>query len=369
MQSSPPRRAPSSSTRAGGRLLARGSAENPAGRFERIQLEELADAAGPAGEDEDAPPVPTLYLRDPSRSALSHNQSPDIGFDTSLNPYRGCEHGCSYCYARPSHEYLGFSAGLDFETRILVKTDAPKLLRKALAAPGWRPRVVAMSGVTDPYQPAERRLRITRGCLEVFAEFRNPVAIVTKSGLVARDADLLAELASADAAAVNLSITTLDDQLRRRLEPRAASPRARLEAIERLARAGVPTGVMVAPVIPGLNDAEIPAIVAAAADAGARSAAWILLRLPHGVAGLFEAWLARHVPERRAKVMNRIRSLRGGRANDPRFHARMRGDGPFAQQVQSLFTLACRRAGVAREGPGLSTAAFRRPGDAQLPLL
>jgi len=371
MPAPPPRGAPSSATRAGGRLVARGSAENPAGRFERIRSEELDEAPGPADEagDGEAPPVPTVYLRDPSRSLLARNQSPDIGFDTSLNPYRGCEHGCVYCYARPTHEYLGFSAGLDFETRILVKPDAPKLLRDALAGPGWRPQVVALSGVTDPYQPAERRLRITRGCLEVFAEFRNPVAIVTKSALVARDVDLLAELASVDAAAVNLSITTLDDALRRRIEPRAASPGARLDAIERLTRAGVPTGVMVAPVIPGLNDAEIPAIVAAAAAAGARSAAWIMLRLPHGVAQLFESWLERHLPERRAKVMNRLRSLRAGRVNDPRFHSRMRGSGAFAQQVEDLFTLACRRAGIGAGSPELSTAAFRRPGDAQLPLL
>jgi DNA repair photolyase len=261
------------------------------------------------------------------------------------------------------------STGTFYAAGLATHNCYPKLLRRALAAPGWRPRVVAMSGVTDPYQPAEQRLRITRGCLEVLAEFRNPVAIVTKSALVARDVDLLAELARVDAAAVSVSLTTLDDELRRRLEPRAASPRARLEAIERLARAGVPTGVMVAPVIPGLNDAEIPAIVAAAAEAGARSAAWIMLRLPHGVSRLFEAWLERHLPERRAKVMNRLRALRGGRVNDPRFHSRMRGDGAFARQVEDLFALACRRAGVATTAPELSTAAFRRAGDEQLPLL
>jgi DNA repair photolyase len=367
MKDPPPRRAPASTARAGARLVARGAAENPANRFERIQVE---DAAAELDDpDDDGRAIPTLYLRDPSRSVLSHNQSPDIGFDTSLNPYRGCEHGCSYCYARPTHEYLGFSAGLDFETRVMVKTDAPKLLRKALSSPRWQPQVVAMSGVTDPYQPVEKRLRITRGCLEVFAEFRNPVAIVTKGALVARDADLLGELASVNAAAVNVSITTLDDELRRRLEPRAASPSARLAAIEALARAGVPTAVMVAPVIPGLNESEIPAIVAAAAAAGARTAHWIALRLPHGVADLFEGWLERHRPERKAKVMNRIRELRGGARNDPRFHSRMRGHGTHATHIDDLFALACRRAGLTNERTALSTEAFRRAGDAQLPLL
>lgn len=353
----------------GPRRVARGTSSNPANRFERIHVVDDPDVDA-APEDEGGPrTVPTLLLRDPSRTILAHNQSPDVGFDTSLNPYRGCEHGCAYCYARPTHEYLGFSAGLDFETRILVKQDAPSLLRAALAAPRWQPRVVALSGVTDPYQPAERRLQITRRCLEVFTEFRNPVAIVTKSALVTRDTDLLAELARFDAAAVNISITTLDDDLRRRLEPRAASPRARLGAIEALARAGVPVGVMVAPVIPGLNDAEIPSIVATAADAGARSAHLVALRLPHGVGDLFEDWLERHVPERRSKVMNRVRSLRGGRTNDPRFHSRMRGSGAFADQIQDLFALTCRRAGLSNERPPLSTAAFRRPGDGQLALL
>jgi DNA repair photolyase len=350
---------------AGPQRVARGAATNPANRFERLHF--VADPD--ADPDASALPEPTLLLRDPSRTVLSTNQSPDVGFDTSLNPYRGCEHGCAYCYARPTHEYLGFSAGLDFETKILVKQDAPRLLRAALASPRWKPQVVALSGATDAYQPAERRLRITRRCLEVFAEFRNPVAIVTKSALVARDADLLADLARFDAAAVNVSITTLDDDLRRRLEPRTAAPRARLKAIEALSGAGVPVGVMVAPVIPGLNESEIPAILEAAKRAGAGSAHLIALRLPHGVADLFEDWLERHVPERRSKVMNRVRSLRDGRINDPRFHSRMRGRGVFADQIQDLFALACRRAGIATEGPELSASAFRNPGDTQLSLL
>jgi DNA repair photolyase len=353
-----------------GRLVARGAAENPANRFERLRT--VADPElEPPPEDDlgEPPPVPTLYLRDPTRTLLAHNDSPDLGFDTSLNPYRGCSNGCAYCYARPTHEYLGFSAGLDFETRILVKEDAPELLRRVLAQPRWQPRVVALSGVTDAYQPIERKLRLTRRCLEVFAEFRNPVAIITKSALVARDADLLGELARHGAAAVHISVTSLDRELQRRLEPRASAPGHRLAAIETLAAAGVPVGVMVAPVIPGLNDHEIPGILAAAARAGARNAGHILLRLPHGLAELFESWLERHVPERKQRVLARIREVRGGALNDPRFHSRMRGSGLYAEQIHALFELGCRRAGLLRERATLSTAAFRRPGDAQLALL
>ena len=369
MRDTPPREVPARTTRPQGRLVARGADDNPANRFERLHVQDDPEALEhEAREGLVDSPVRTLYLRDPSRTLLAHNQSPDLGFDTSLNPYRGCEHGCAYCYARPTHEYLGFSAGLDFETRVLVRHDAPRLLRKALASPRWQPRVVAMSGVTDPYQPAERRLALTRGCLEVFAEFRNPVAIVTKSALVARDVDLLAALAEHDAAAVNVSVTTLDDELRRNLEPRAPDARHRLGAITTLAQAGVPVGVMVAPVIPGLNDAEIAAIVQAAADAGARAAHLVMLRLPHGVAPLFERWLERHVPERKKRVLQRVRDMRGGRLNDPRFGSRMTGDGRYAEQLHELFALACRRAGLTNERASLSTDAFRPPQEPQLSL-
>jgi DNA repair photolyase len=285
-----------------------------------------------------------------------------VDIQTSTGTFYAAGLATHNCYARPTHEYLGFSAGLDFETRILVKEEAPELLREALSSPRWQPRVVALSGVTDAYQPIEAKLRLTRRCLAVFAAFRNPVAIITKSALVARDADLLAELAAHGAASVLVSITTLDDALRRALEPRASSPRRRLAAIETLAKAGVPVGVMCAPVIPGLNDAEIPAILSAAARAGAQRASHVLLRLPHGVAELFDAWLARHRPERRDRVMARIREVRGGRLNDPRFHSRMRGEGVYADQIHALFALACRRAGLAGERAPLSTAAFRRPG-------
>jgi len=288
------------------------------------------------------------------------NDSPDVGFSVGLNPYRGCEHGCVYCYARPSHEFLGFSAGLDFETRILVKENAAALLRAELANPRWQPETVVMSGNTDCYQPLEKRLRLTRTCLEVFAEFRNPVAIITKNRLVTRDIDLLSELASHDACAVFVSVTTLDVGLNRTLEPRSSLPRQRLEAIRALSAAGIPTGVMVAPIIPGLTDHEIPAILQAAAEAGAVHAGKVVLRLPHAVAPLFEEWLTHHYPARKNKVLEQVRSLRGGTLNDPRFGSRMRGEGPFADQISALFKAGCKRAGLATGEAALSTQAFRR---------
>jgi DNA repair photolyase len=291
-----------------------------------------------------------------------------VDIQTSTGTFFAAGLATHNCYARPTHEYLGFSAGLDFETRILVKEDAPELLRRTLAAPRWEPRVIALSGVTDAYQPVEARLGLTRRCLEVLAEFRNPTVVVTKNRLVARDADLLGELARHAAASVFVSLTSLDPELQRRMEPRASSPRLRLQAIEALAAAGVPVGAMVGPVIPGLNDHEIPAILAAAAAAGARFASWILLRLPFGVAPLFTAWLERHYPERKAKVLHRIQEVRGGRLNDPRFGSRMRGEGLYAGQIESLFGLAARRAGLARRGPALSTRSFRRPSGPQLAL-
>ncbi len=353
-----------------GRIVARGSEENPANRFERLAYAEDPEFVDDDPDDgEREPALQTRYYRDPSRTLIARNESPDVGFSASINPYRGCMHGCIYCYARPTHEYLGLSAGLDFETHILVKEDAPALLEKALRAPSWQPEVVAISGVTDPYQPVERRLRITRGCLAVLAKYRNPCAIVTKSGLVTRDIDLLRELAEHDAAMVNVSITSLDDDIRRLMEPRASPPHERLRAVEALAKAGIPVGVLVAPIVPGLTDSEIPALVSAAARAGARTVHSVMLRLPHGVAGLFEAWLARNFPDRAAKVMSRVRGLRGGRRNDPRFHTRLRGEGVFADQIADLFELACRRAGVNGDAPKLSTASFRRPGGEQLALL
>src|SRR5439155_20505332 len=270
----------------------------------------------------------TQYFRDATKTIIAHNQSPDVGFETSINPYRGCEHGCIYCFARPTHEYLGLSAGLDFESKIMVKPDAPKLLEAELSSPKWKPQTLIMSGVTDPYQPVERKLRITRGCLEVLARFRNPVAIITKNGLVTRDLDLLHELATYNAAAVNISVTSLDSKLQRVLEPRTSLPEARLDAISQLRAAGIPTGVMVAPIIPGLTDHEVPRILEACANAGAQFAGYTVVRLPWAVAPLFEHWLEEHFPDRKEKVLGRIRHLRGnGRLNNPKWHTRITGEG------------------------------------------
>ncbi len=269
------------------------------------------------------------------------------------------------CFARPNHEYLGFSAGLDSETRIMVKEDAPELLRKELSSPRWRPRTLAMSVATDAYQPVEMKLEITRRCLEVLAEFRNPVAVITKNYLVTRDIDLLQELAMYDAVSVSISLTTLDDELRRRMEPRTSSPRRRLGAMEKLAGAGIPVSVMVAPVIPGLTDHEIPKLLEAAANAGATSAGYTPIRLPHAVAPLFEDWLRRNYPDRKDKVLGRIREGRGGRLNDPRFGTRMKGEGVYAEHMKRLFDVGRRRAGIGECKKPLSTAAFRRGGGTQ----
>ena len=340
-------------------IRGRGAAANPANRFETLHLERDED-----WNPEEDPALTTHFYRDATASIINYNDSPDIGFNASLNPYRGCEHGCIYCYARPTHEYLGFSAGLDFESKIMVKDNAPELLRKELASPKWKPQVIAMSGVTDCYQPVERRLKLTRRCLEVLAEFRNPVGIVTKNHLVTRDIDLLGELASHHAAVVFVSLTTLDTALAAKLEPRASLPQHRLAAIEALSKAGIPVGVMTAPIIPALNDHEIPSLISAAVNAGAQSAGYVTLRLPFGLGPLFEEWLARHFPDRKEKVLNRVRTLRGGRINDPNFGTRMRGEGIFADQIEALFEAACRKAGVAGRHPELSAAAFRVPASA-----
>lgn len=343
--------------------LSRGAGHNPANRFEKIHLERDAE-----WNPEEDPALNTQFLRDKTSTIIAYNDSPDVGFEASVNPYRGCEHGCIYCYARPTHEYLGFSVGLDFESRIMVKEDAPNLLRTELASPRWKPKVIAMSGVTDPYQPVERRLKLTRGCLQVLAEFRNPVAIITKNNLVTRDIDLLGELASHQAAAVFVSVTTLDTELRKVMEPRTSPPAARLAAVKALAQAGIPTGVLIAPVLPGLTDHEMPSILCAAAEAGARFAGYVTLRLPYAVAPLFEQWLERHFPDKKEKVLNRIRSLRDGKLNDAQFGSRMRGEGIFADQMEALFEVARRKAAITERSPDLSTAAFRRPGAEQLTL-
>jgi DNA repair photolyase len=345
----------------------RGAAENPPNRFEKIHLE-LDEDWNPE-DDEDVGPEPrTQFFKDHSQTLISRNDSPDIGFQASLNPYRGCEHGCIYCYARPFHEYLGFSAGLDFESKIMVKENAPELLRAELSSPKWQPQVIFLSGVTDCYQPVERKLKLTRRCLEVLAEFRNPVFIVTKNRLVTRDIDLLAELARHQAVGVLLSITTLDSELRKVMEPRTSPPAARLAAIHELANAGIPAGVNVAPIIPGLTEHETPAILKAAAEAGATSAGYTVVRLPHAVAPLFEKWLERHFPDRKEKVLNRLRAMRGGKLYDAQWGKRFSGEGIFAEQIAQMFEVARRKAGIKNDGGELSTAAFRRAGCVQLSL-
>ena len=340
----------------------RGAGYNPPNRFDPLHHEvELENVQDDAEYLESLRRPETEFLDDRTRSIVAENQSPDVGFDSSVNPYRGCEHGCIYCYARPTHEYLGMSAGLDFETKILVKRDAPALLRATLESPRWRPRVLAMSGVTDPYQPIERKLRITRGCLEVMAEYRQAVTIVTKNRLVVRDVDLLADLAKHGAAGVFLSITTLNPAMAADLEPRTSRPSGRLAAIKALSEAGVPTGVLVAPVIPGLTDHEMPAILEAAAKAGARQAGYVAVRLPLAVAPLFEEWLGRHRPDAKDKVLDRIRSMHGGNLYDPRFGDRMRGEGPIADIIARVFKTSCRRLDLNLRPWPVSAEAFRRP--------
>jgi DNA repair photolyase len=342
----------------------RGATKNPSNRFEKIHLE--PDPEWSPEEEESV--LRTQFLRDNSQTVIAYNDSPDIGFEASVNPYRGCEHGCIYCYARPTHEYLGFSSGLDFESKIMVKENAPKLLRAELSSPKWKPKVIAMSGVTDCYQPVERKLKLTRGCLDVLAEFRNPVAIITKNNLVTRDVDYLSELAKYQAAAVCISLTTLDTELRRVMEPRTSPPAARLAAIRTLSQAGIPVTALIAPVIPGLTDHEIPSLVQAAAEAGAGNAGYVLLRLPYTNAHLFEQWLETHFPLKKDKVLDRIRAMRHGKLNESQFGARMTGHGIFAEQIEHLFDVACRKAGVAGRFADLSTTSFRRPGGTQLGL-
>src|SRR5436189_1164712 len=342
-------------------IRGRGASWSPANRFERLHVDLTdIDVVDDDPDAEERPRRATQYFRDATKSIITRNTSPDVGFETSLNPYRGCEHGCIYCYARPTHEYLGFSAGLDFESKIMVKTSAPELLCAELESPRWQPQTLVMSGVTDPYQPIERKLGITRGCLEVLAKFRNPVAIITKNRLVTRDVDLLGNLATRNAAAVNISVTSLDSNLQRVLEPRTSSPQARLDAIRQLRSAGIPTGVMVAPIIPGLTDHEVPRIVDACAKAGAQFAAYTIVRLPWAVAPLFEQWLEEHFPDRKEKVLGRIRHLRGNRLNNSQWHRRMTGEGIFAEQIASMFVVSCRRNRMSAR-PKLSCASFQRP--------
>jgi DNA repair photolyase len=344
-------------------LRGRGAASNPKNRFESVE-----HVPEPPDDSDEVCSPNTQFFPDHSKSIIAYNDSPDVGFDASINPYRGCEHGCVYCYARPTHEYLGFSSGLDFETKIMVKEDAPALLREELSSRSWKPQLVALSGNTDCYQPVEKKKQLTRRCLEVLLAFRNPVVIVTKNFLVTRDIDILSELARYDCIGVTISLTTLDHKLSSSLEPRASRPARRLAAIRMLADAGVPVGYLQAPMIPGLTDSEAPAIGVAAAKAGATFCGYVALRLPFAVKDLFEQWLNQHYPNKKNKVLNRVREIRGGKLNDPNFKTRMRGEGIYAEQMKELFQLARKKSGITERWPKLTTEHFRRPGKDQLNL-
>ncbi|MGD8310700.1 MAG: PA0069 family radical SAM protein [Chromatiales bacterium] len=345
----------------------RGAVSNPDNRYAAVRYEAFDD--GWADADPAAEPLRTQLTVDTSRTVITRNDSPDVPFDRSINPYRGCEHGCVYCYARPSHAWLGLSPGLDFETRLFYKPRAAELLQQELARPGYRCAPLALGVNTDAYQPVERRLELTRGLLRILAGQRHPVTLVTKSALIERDLDILTDMAQRGLVQASISVTTLDAGLARRLEPRAAAPRRRLESMARLADAGVPVGVMVAPVIPALTDPELERILEAARAAGARCAGYVLLRLPHEVEGMFAEWLEAHYPATASRVLNRVRDTRGGRMNDPRFGSRMRGVGEYADLIAQRFRVATRRLGF--EGfPDLDVSAFVPPrgGDTQLEL-
>jgi DNA repair photolyase len=346
----------------------RGAVRDLPNRFEKLAMDLDPDVvqADPDAEGEALPNPKTTFYEDSSESIIVRNESPDLGYSAGINPYRGCEHGCAYCYARPYHEYLGFSAGLEFETKIMVKRRAAELLRRELSSPKYVPQVLGMSGVTDCYQPAERHFRITRSCLEVLAEFRNPVTIITKNFLVTRDLDVLKELAAYDAAHVTISITTLNADLAAKMEPRASGPAHRLRAIEMLARAGVPVGVSVAPIIPGLNDREIPAVLEAAKAAGASDAFYTMLRLPHGVKDVFQEWLKLNFPEKLERILGTVRAVRGGKLNSSEFGTRMRGEGNYAEQIHGMFHVFRERLGFGTGMRDLRTDHFRRAGDRQM---
>ena len=340
----------------------RGAVSNPANRFETTSAGPFDDGWDTQDADLAAPPpLATTLIRDASRSAISWNTSPDIGFDRALNPYRGCEHGCIYCYARPTHAYLGYSPGLDFETKLVFKPDVAALLEKELRKPGYTPRPLALGSNTDPYQPIERTLHLTRAVLEVLDRFSHPVTIVTKSAGVLRDVALLAGMAQRGLVRVCVSVTTLDAGLARRMEPRAATPARRLAAIAGLARAGVPVGVMAAPMIPGLNDTEMERILRAAAQAGAGTAAYVLLRLPHELREMFQDWLAEHVPDRARHVLSLIRETRAGALSDPRFGHRMQGAGVYADLLAHRFARCARQFGLADARAPLDCSRFAVP--------
>ncbi len=341
----------------------RGTDKNPANRFDKIAyVREPQDSY----EDEKCPE--TEFFKDTSQSLIAYNESPDTPGDASINIYRGCEHGCIYCYARPTHEYLSLSAGLDFETKIFIKEDAPKLLRKELSKKNWKPQVLLLSGNTDPYQLVEKELKLTRSCLEVLRDFRNPVSVITKNSLVTRDLDLLKQLNEFNAVSVFISITTLDNKLATLMEPRTSKPHIRLETVKKLSEAGIPTGVNIAPIIPGMTDSEIPEILKLSAEAGAKYAGYVMLRLPHGVKDLFLNWLEEYFSDRKQKVINRLKELFGEKLYNSEFNIRGRGEGPFAEQVRNMFKISCRKYGLNKESIELSTSHFRNADKRQLGL-
>lgn len=338
---------------------ARATAHNEAGRYEGLQSVACDDGWG--GDVEHDPPVVTQVHQDNARRIISYNRSPDLPFDRSINPYRGCEHGCIYCFARPSHAYLGLSPGLDFETRLIVRPNAAACLAQELSAARYAPAPIALGTNTDPYQPIERDHKITRACLEVLQRTRHPVAIVTKGTLVERDIDILSEMATDELVRVGISVTTLDASLSRRMEPRAPSPHRRLACIERLAKAGIEVRVMAAPMVPALTDPELESILQAGADAGACHASWIMLRLPREVSTLWKAWLAEHAPDRAARIMARLREMHGGQEYDSQWGHRMRGEGHYAQMVQDRFLLALKRTGLRQNARPLRCDLFTPP--------
>ncbi|HSI41652.1 MAG TPA: PA0069 family radical SAM protein [Xanthobacteraceae bacterium] len=350
--------APAGPAVAGERRRGRGSVSNAAGRFEPHAREAFDDGWQSL---EELPPFRTSVTVERARTIISRNDSPDVGFDRSINPYRGCEHGCVYCFARPTHAYQGLSAGLDFESRLFAKPDAPELLAKELAKPGYEPRTIALGINTDAYQPIEREWRLTRRILEVLRDFGHPVGIVTKSALVLRDLDILVPMAERGLVKVALSVTSLDAKLARQMEPRAATPMRRIDTLRRLAAAGVPTSVLVAPVIPAINDAEIERILDAAAAAGVQDAGYVMLRLPLEIADLFKEWLIAHYPDRYRRVLALVRELHGGKDYDARFGQRMTGSGPYAWTIARRFEIAVERLGLNRRRWRMETRHFRRP--------
>ncbi|MEW5798575.1 MAG: PA0069 family radical SAM protein [Bacteroidota bacterium] len=343
-------------------IKGRGTSFNPQNRFESTVYEMIEEEFDPERK------ITTKYFRDSSKSILAKNDSPDLGFSLDLNPYRGCEHGCIYCYARPSHEYLGFSAGLDFETKIMVKPDAHTLLEKEFRKKSWRPAVIALSGNTDCYQPIERKLQLTRKCLEVFLKYRNPVGMITKNALITRDIDILSELAKLNLVVATLTVTTLDKELQRVMEPRTSPPELRLDAVEQLAKAGIPVGVSLAPVIPGLNDSEMPAILKRASEHGATFAFYTMLRLPYAVKDLFVDWLKRELPQRADRVLNRIKDVRDGKLNSSEFGVRMTGTGEIAESIRQLFELTCAKYHLNEKRDRLSVDKFLSNWNAQTEL-